>query len=97
MYSVCKESHIRWITWDDDAVMNTDQGTTSHMRSFLAFLDVAEHSSTLSASSSFTDSIHNSDRQLVVIDLLPTSLIPSASFSSQTRTDRYATATALTA
>ena len=97
MYSVCKESHIRWTTWDDDAVMNTDQGTTSHMRSFLAFLEVAEHASTLSASSSFTDSIHNSDRQLVVINLLPTSLIPSASYSSQTRTDRYATATALTA
>ena len=97
MYSVCKESHVKWTTWDDDAAMNTEQGATSHMRSFLAFLEVAEHSSTLSSSSPFTDSIHSSNRQLVVIDLLPTSLLPFAPFSSQTKADRYAIATGLTA
>lgn len=128
MYSVCRENHLDWITWDDDdtgfanlptgtastansmnpigsASMAGSAGTAgmagtgtmrSHMRDFLTFLELASRPAAPRAPPDTpTDAIRATARQLVVIDLLPSTLLPSSA-APRAREDRWPSSSRLT-
>lgn len=122
MYSVCRENHLDWITWDDDdtGLANLPTGTAStansmnpigttgsagstgtgtmrsHMRDFLTFLELASRAAAPRAPPDTpTDAIRATARQLVVIDLLPSTLLPSSA-APRAREDRWPSSSRLT-
>lgn len=125
MYSVCRENHLDWITWDDDdtGLANLPTGTAStansmnpigsvgtagsagmagtgtmrsHMRDFLTFLELASRPAAPRAPPDTpTDAIRATARQLVVIDLLPSTLLPSSA-APRAREDRWPSSSRLT-
>ena len=122
MYSVCRENHLDWITWDDDdtGLANLPTGTAStansmnsigsagmagmagtgtmrsHMRDFLTFLELASRpAAPRTPPDTPTDAIRATARQLVVIDLLPSTLLPSSA-APRAREDRWPSSSRLT-